>query len=62
MQRNNWDMIIQSSKYVSFESSGTVEPPQRISIIYIYLYISDRSVFIGSEFLWKSHRILSNLN
>ena len=36
---------------ISFESSATVEPRQRISIIYIYLYVSDRSVFIGSESL-----------
>ena len=49
MQRNNGDMIIQSSTYVSFESSSTVEPWQRISNIYIYLYVSDQSVFIGSE-------------
>ena len=39
MQRNNGD----------FESSATVEPRQRISNIYIYLYASDKSVFIGSE-------------
>ena len=32
------------------ESSVTVEPRQRISNIYIYLYVSDQSVFIGSEF------------
>ena len=49
MQRNNGDMIIQSSTYVSFESSATVEPRQRISNIYIYLYVSDQPVFIGSE-------------
>ena len=51
MLRNNGDMIILSSTYVSFESSATVEPRQRISDIYIYLYVSDKSVFIGSEFL-----------
>ena len=49
MQRNNGDMIIQSSTYVSFESSATVEPQQGISNIYIYLYVSDQSMFIGSE-------------
>ena len=49
MQRNNGDVIIQSSTHVSFESSATVEPRQRISNIYIYLYVSDQSVFIGSE-------------
>ena len=42
-------MIIQASTYVSFESSATVEPQQRSSNIYIYLYVSDQSVFIGSE-------------
>ena len=42
-------MIIQSSTYFSFESSATVEPRQRISNIYIYLYVSDQSVVIGSE-------------
>ena len=50
MQRNNEDMLILSSIYASFESSATVEPRQRISNIYIYLYVSDQSVFIGSEF------------
>ena len=49
MQRNNGDMIIYSGKYVSFESSATVEPRQRVSNIYLYLYVSDQSVFIGSE-------------
>ena len=49
MQRNSVDMIIKSSIYVSFESSFTVEPRQRISNIYIYLYESDQSVLIGSE-------------
>ena len=49
MQRNNGDMIILSSTYVSFESSATVEPRQRISNINIYLYVSDQSVFNGSE-------------
>ena len=29
--------------------NATVEPQQRISIIYIYLYVSDQSVFIGSK-------------
>ena len=33
--------------------SATVEPRQRISNIYIYLYGSDQSVFIGSEFLQR---------
>ena len=42
-------MIIKSGTYVSFESSATVEPRQRISNIYIYLYVSDQTVFIGSE-------------
>ena len=50
MLRNNEDMIILSSTYVSFESSATVEPRQRISDKYIYLYVSDKFVFIGSEF------------
>ena len=50
MQRNNRYMIILSSTYVSFESSATVEPRQRISNINIYLYVSDQSVLIGSEF------------
>ena len=49
MQRNKGDMIIYSSTYASFESSATVEPRQRISNIYIYLYVSDQSVFIGCE-------------
>ena len=49
MQRNNGDMIILSSTYVSFESSATAEPRQRVSNIYVYLYVSDQSVFIGSE-------------
>ena len=49
MQRNNRDMIIKSSTYVSSESSATVEPRQGISNIYIYLYVSDQSVFIASE-------------
>ena len=51
MQRNNGDMIIYSSTYASFESAATVEPRQRISNIYIYLYVSEQSVFIGSEIL-----------
>ena len=42
-------MIIESSTDVSFESSATFEPRQRISNIHIYLYVSDQSVFIGSE-------------
>ena len=54
MQRNNRDMIIQSSTYSSFESLSSVEPRQRISNIYIYLYVSDQSVFIGSEGSRKS--------
>ena len=49
MQRNNAEMIIKSSPYVSFKSSATVEPRQRISSIYIYLYVSDQSVFIGAR-------------
>ena len=49
MLRNNGDMIIYSSTYISFESSATVEPRQRISNIYINLNVSDQSVFIGSE-------------
>ena len=49
MQRNNGDMIILSSTHVRFESSATVEPRQCISNIYMYLYVSDQSVFIGSE-------------
>ena len=48
-QRNNGDIIIKSSTNVSFESSATVEPRQCISKIYIYLYVSDQSVFIGSK-------------
>ena len=54
MQRNNGDMIIQSSTHDSFESSATVESRQRISNIYIYLYVSDQAVFIGSEVRVKS--------
>ena len=50
MQINKGDMIIYSSTYASFESKATVEPRQRVSNIYIYLYVSDQSVFIGSEF------------
>ena len=42
-------MIIWYSTYVNFESTTTVEPRQRISNIYIYLYVSDQSVFIVSE-------------
>ena len=34
MQKNNGDMMIQSSTYVSFESSATVEPRQHISNFY----------------------------
>ena len=49
MQRNNGDMIIYSSTYVSFESTVSGEPLQFISNIYIYLYVSDQSSFIGSE-------------
>ena len=49
MQRNKGDMIIKSSTYVSFECSITVAPRQRISNIYIYLYESDQSMFIGSK-------------
>ena len=49
MQRIDGDMIVYSATYVSFESSATVEPQQHISNIYIYLYVSDQSVFIGSE-------------
>ena len=33
--------------YVSFESSANVKPRKDISNIYIYLYVSDQSVFIG---------------
>ena len=55
MQRNNGDMIILSSAYVSCESSATVEPQQRISNIYIYLYVSDQSMFIGSQIYTISH-------
>ena len=43
-------MIIWSGTYVSFESLATVEPRQHISNIYIYLYVSDQSVFSGSEY------------
>ena len=50
---DNGDMIIYSSKYASFKSTATIEPRQRISNIYIYLYVSDQSVFIGSELLIK---------
>ena len=49
MQTNNVDMIIQSSTYVSFESSAAIEPQQQITNIYIYLYVSDQSLFIGSR-------------
>ena len=48
MQRNMGDMIILSSIYARFESLGTVEPRHSISNIYIYLYVSDQSVFIES--------------
>ena len=41
MERNIEDMNILYSTYVSFESSA--------STIYIYLYVSDQSVYIGSE-------------
>ena len=34
---------------LKIESSSTIEPRQRISNIYIYLYVGDQSVFIGSE-------------
>ena len=56
MHRNNGNMIIESSTHVSFESSATVEPRQRISNIYIYLYVSDQSVFIGSEIQAKINK------
>ena len=47
-----WVMRFQSPLvYISFESSATVEPRQRISNIYIYLYVHDQSVFIGSELI-----------
>ena len=49
MERNNGDMIIKSSTYVSFERSAIVEPRQRISNLYIYLYVSDQFVFIGER-------------
>ena len=55
MQRNKGDMIIKSSTYVSFESSAIVEPRQRIFNIYIYLYVSDQSMFIGSEVAGMNH-------
>ena len=32
-----------------FNRRQFVDPQQRISNIYIYLYVSDQSVFIGSE-------------
>ena len=48
MQRNNGDMIILSSTYASFDEL-TVEPRQRISNIYIYMFVSDQSVFVGSK-------------
>ena len=38
-----------SSTDVNFESPAAVEPRQRISNIYIYLYVSDPSVFIVPE-------------
>ena len=42
-------MLISDDLYVSFESPSTVEPRHRFSNIYIYLYVSDQSMFIGSE-------------
>ena len=48
-KQRRYHTIIKSSTYVSFESSSTFEPRQPISNIYIYLYVSDQSVFIGSE-------------
>ena len=62
MQRNNDDMIIYSSTYVSFESLVTVEPRQRTSNIYIYLNVSDQSVFIGSEILAHFFSVKKSLN
>ena len=38
-----------NSTYVSFESSATVEPRQRISNIYIYLFVCDQSVLFGGS-------------
>ena len=55
-------MIIWPGTCVSFESSATVEPRQRISNIYIYLYVSDQSMFIGSEFQILGGHALSSLN
>ena len=59
MQRNNGYMIIQSSNTSVLKaqlSSATIEPWQRISNIYIYLYVSDQSVLI-----WVRVKIKDNV-
>ena len=42
-------MIILSSAYFNLNA----QPRQRISNKYIYLYISDQSVYIGSEYILR---------
>ena len=61
MQRNNGGMNSIFNKRQPFESSATVEPRQRISNIYIYLYVSSQSVFIGSEDRLTMENILIDL-
>ena len=48
MQRNNGDMIILSSTYVILKA----QPWQRISNIYIYLYVSYQTMYTGSKVLY----------
>ena len=45
MQTNNGDMII----YLQHTSVLKAQPRQDISNIYIYLYVSDQSVYTGSK-------------
>ena len=47
MQRNNRDMII----YIQHTSVLKAQPGRRTSNIYIYLYVSDQSMYNGSEIL-----------
>ena len=44
MQRDNGDIII-----IQHMSVSKAQPRQYISNIYIYLYVSDQSVYIGCE-------------
>ena len=49
MQRNNGDNIILCLFDLQNTPVFKAQPRQRISNKYIYLYVSDQSVYIGSE-------------